>query len=496
MPAQVITTLTQLRAVKDEHFVEAFMNHLRLAFDHLRGQKPPTLVARTLPYLRQIRGELLDITQDAPPNKRIRNTDFSKSKSQKKDAMRHIMALLPYAVSRKCGPPSAGVDAAPAAPAAAAAAEGQDHGIGNDAPLTPNPATPEGSPISGQSEPPASVRPKSPANDLNSLVTKCEMQLAIARHVADHTKDMTEMKQKMTEMQQKMTEITEENCRLHRQVIRLKKYIYDSDDEDATSPKKEAIATAEVAAKIAAAEVDAVTPGRTTSGTAEPVAVTPAGIAAIPAAKQPAQAAVPGAEAMVPEPALGGPTPTKLPTPGSTGAPSTAAAPGTGLKAPEAISAPRGPPIPRAPAPVSGPDTQGAISVSGATQNLAATNWTYDIYIGNVASHHNTSTIINLIHGFGINKDLIKVEEKNLRSGNSTKAFKATVPYISYPDVVVALMTFDKGLVVEKHRSTKQPSKTLRLHGSASTLVCTSFFASQNFACIRCYMALRHSISH
>ena len=47
MPAQVITTLTQLRAVKDEHFVEAFMNHLRLAFDHLRGQKPPTLVART-----------------------------------------------------------------------------------------------------------------------------------------------------------------------------------------------------------------------------------------------------------------------------------------------------------------------------------------------------------------------------------------------------------------------------------------------------------------
>ena len=111
------------------------------------------------------------------------------------------------------------------------------------------------------------------------------------------------------------------------------------------------------------------------------------------------------------------------------------------------------------------PPTSGTISATGGAQLSPAASGNradplaYDIYIGNVAAHHNANTIVNLIHGFGIDMDLIQVQEKNLRSRNDTKAFKATVPYINHSDIIVALMTYNKGLIVEKHRPTKQTQR-------------------------------------
>ena len=84
---------------------------------------------------------------------------------------------------------------------------------------------------------------------------------------------------------------------------------------------------------------------------------------------------------------------------------------------------------------------------------------------GNVGPTCNNNHIIDVIHGLGIKTDQIKVQETPLKSGNDKKAFKASAPYINHPEVIVALMSCDQNLIVEKFRITKQQPSTRQAGG-------------------------------
>ena len=480
MPAQVITTLTQLRAVKDEHFVEAFMNHLRLAFDHLRGQKPPTLVARTLPYLRQIRGELLDITQDAPPNKRIRNTDLSKSKSQKKDAMRHIMALLPYAVSRKCGPPSAGVSGENDTQAGGAAAPpvgGIVPGQGVRARAQGNPAdvtvpdltdgrvkdnaecpkahvgdtTPVLPPAAAVEAPATPVSDEGHAtSDGNPVVREIGMRLAIARLAGDVAVDMTALRVLIYKLR-------DENRRLQLLVTDSQSCKNCKNKEgNAAQPHGDAGGGAGAKAldkstalspiaKINAWPIIEHTPERVALHDPEHVAqnATPSatgsalGLVTPPDTPEPVSGDTAGVGTALPtNPASVRPTqpePVKIPD--------TAAAAAAGANIPPAGEA-TPPNVPNA----TGAEGHGLLAAPKMTA----------IFIGNVHPDSRDTDIQKVIQNAGVDQKLIQVYETPILS-KSKKAFKAIIP----EDKLDAVMSFVKS--IEDLRVEKWASPPTRL---------------------------------
>ena len=245
MPVKTITNMDQLNRTAKGDFVTTVMKNIPFVFEIGRGPAVQSLLhVQTVPALKQIRAQLMDISKDSSIYEEIMKLDLKKSK--KPAIINHIMQLGQYAYTR-CLPetvvppetpatqatgtaPAAGLDdatpATPGAPGAAGAVIGQVTQASPEVVVAP----PESSLVPGStdaSQVPAggaavavSVRPKEVSkdttNDGNSLVTKLELADALADTAVE-----------LTSLRSKVTKLEDEKCQLQLKIVKLQKTVDD-----------------------------------------------------------------------------------------------------------------------------------------------------------------------------------------------------------------------------------------------------------------------------
>ena len=95
MTTQIIKDFSEMKGIPDNVFVKTFMKNRQVIFEKDSGSIISTLKGREITLLRQIRGELLDVTKDSHYNKKIRACKLNKGKES--TIIGHIMTLGPYA---------------------------------------------------------------------------------------------------------------------------------------------------------------------------------------------------------------------------------------------------------------------------------------------------------------------------------------------------------------------------------------------------------------